>query len=128
MIDVQFEKIKLPVYIFSKIKRCLFQMLEIFDIMLQELKERITTLGIDLVVSESIKSFICERGYDKVYGARSLRRAITTIIEDLLSEAVLAGQCAPGDTVSIDLDDSGNPFAMNKSNQGIHMSDKTSIF
>lgn len=83
------------------------------------------SLGIGLEVSESIKDLVCRVGYDPIYGARPLRRAITSIIEDLLSEAVLAGDYKPGDTATIDLDASGNPFVANQSNRNIQLSDTT---
>ncbi|KAH7516882.1 hypothetical protein ACOSP7_000230 [Xanthoceras sorbifolium] len=104
------------------------QMLEILNLMLQEVKERLMSLGIGLEVSESIKSLVCQQGYDKTYGARPLRRAVTSIIEDLLSEAVLSGDYKPGDTAVIDLDASGNPFVANRSDRSVHLSDTTSIF
>ncbi|KAL5564729.1 hypothetical protein UlMin_027893 [Ulmus minor] len=99
------------------------QMLEIFNIMLKEVKGRLVSLGISLEVSESIKDFICQQGYNKTYGARPLRRAITSTIEDVLSEALLAGDFKPGDTAILDLDCNGNPCVTNKSNPRIHLSD-----
>lgn len=102
------------------------QMLEIFNIMLQEVKGRLISLGIGLEVSESIKDLICQQGYSEIYGARALRRAITSIIEDRLSEALLAGEYKPGDTAIVDLDDTGNPYVTNQSNPRIHLSDTTS--
>ncbi|PON97505.1 ClpA/B family [Trema orientale] len=104
------------------------QMHEIFNIMLQEVKGRLVSLGIGLEVSESVKDLICKQGYSEIYGARALRRAITSIIEDLLSEALLAGDYKPGDTAIIDLDDTGNPYVTNQSNPKLHLSDTTSIY
>lgn len=102
-------------------------MLEILNLMLQEVKERLLSLGIGLEVSESIKDLVCQQGYDKVYGARPLRRAVTQIIENPLSEAFLAGECKTGDTVIIDLDASGNPVITNQSDQSMHLSDTTRV-
>ncbi|KAI3455190.1 hypothetical protein Pfo_011853 [Paulownia fortunei] len=102
------------------------QMLEILDIMLHEVKERLTSLGIGLEVSEAIMDLICQQGYDRSYGARPLRRAVTLIIEDLVSESLLSGDYMPGDIAVIHLDDSGNPVVTNKSNQRIQLSDTTS--
>ncbi|KAK6147942.1 hypothetical protein DH2020_018854 [Rehmannia glutinosa] len=84
------------------------QMLEILDIMLHEVKERLTSLGIGLEVSEAIMDLICQQGYDRSYGARPLRRAVTQIIEDLVSESLLSGDYKPGDIALILLDDSGD--------------------
>lgn len=102
------------------------QMLEIVNLMLQEVKQRLMSLGMGLEVSQSVKDLICEQGYDRFYGARPLRRAITSIIEDPLSEALLAGGYKPGETVIIDLDATGNPFVRNGSDQSVHISN-TSI-
>ncbi|GFP84722.1 chaperone protein clpd chloroplastic [Phtheirospermum japonicum] len=85
------------------------QMLEILDIMLHEVKGRLTSLGIGLEVSEATMDLICQQGYDRSYGARPLRRAVTQIIEDLVSESLLSGDYKPGDIAVIHLDDSGNP-------------------
>lgn len=101
-------------------------MLEILDIMLKEVKGRLMSLGIGLEVSEAIMDLLCVQGYDQSYGARPLRRAVTRLIEDVISEAFLAGDFKPGDTVVVDVDDSGNPFAANKSNHCMHISNAES--
>uniref|UniRef100_A0A6N2L516 Clp R domain-containing protein n=1 Tax=Salix viminalis TaxID=40686 RepID=A0A6N2L516_SALVM len=102
------------------------QLLRILNLMLQEVKERLISLGIGLEVSESIKDLICQQGYDKFYGARPLRRAVTQVIENPLSEAFLAGEYKPGDTAFIDLDASGNPVVSNWSDRSMHLSDTSS--
>ncbi|MFQ6632693.1 hypothetical protein Gotur_009029 [Gossypium turneri] len=104
------------------------QMLEIVDLMLQEVKTRLMSLGIGLEVSESIKDLICEQGYDQTFGARPLRRAVTTIIEDPLSEALLAGEYKPGETAFIDLDASGNTVISSPSDKVITVSDTASTY
>ncbi|KAE8717451.1 Chaperone protein ClpD [Hibiscus syriacus] len=104
------------------------QMLEIVNLMLQEVKARLMALGIGLEVSDSIKDLVCERGYDKTFGARPLRRAVTALIEDPVSEAILAGEYKPGETVFLDIDASGNTIVSNRSDQKIIVSDAASIF
>ncbi|KAL0319013.1 UNVERIFIED_CONTAM: Chaperone protein ClpD2, chloroplastic [Sesamum angustifolium] len=101
-------------------------MLEILDIMLHEVKGRLATLGIGLEVSEAVMDLICQQGYDRSYGARPLRRAVTLLIEDLVSESLLSGDYKPGDIAVIHLDDSGNPVVTNRSNQRIQLSDTAS--
>lgn len=86
------------------------------------------SMGIGLEVSESIMDLVCRQGYDQIYGARPLRRAVTQLIENLLSEALLSGGYKPGDTAVVDVDSSGNPCVMNRSHRSIHLSDKTSLF
>ncbi|XP_010644048.1 chaperone protein ClpD, chloroplastic isoform X3 [Vitis vinifera] len=99
------------------------QMLEILNTMLQEVKERLSSLGIGMEVSVSVIDLLCQQGYDKNYGARPLRRAVTLIIEDPLSEALLTEEYQPGDIAVVDLDASGNPFVRKQSNRRIHLSD-----
>ncbi|KAI9381462.1 hypothetical protein POPTR_015G110000v4 [Populus trichocarpa] len=104
------------------------QTLQILNIMLQDVKERLISLGIGLEVSESIKDIVCQQGYDQFYGARPLRRAVTQIIENPLSEAFLAGDFKPGDTAFFDLDASGNPVVSHWSAMRMHLSETTSTF
>ncbi|XP_034679376.1 chaperone protein ClpD, chloroplastic isoform X2 [Vitis riparia] len=99
------------------------QILEILNTMLQEVKERLSSLGIGMEVSVSVIDLLCQQGYDKNYGARPLRRAVTLIIEDPLSEALLTEEYQPGDIAVVDLDASGNPFVRKQSNRRIHLSD-----
>ena len=101
-------------------------MLEILNIMLQEVKGRLLSLGIGLEVSDKIMDMVCEQGYDRSYGARPLRRAVTHLIEDVISEAILSGDYKPGDTVLVDLNDSGSPFVSHIGDQTIQLSDATS--
>ncbi|XWS51538.1 hypothetical protein CRYUN_Cryun12cG0184700 [Craigia yunnanensis] len=104
------------------------QMLEIVNLILQEVKARLMSLGIGLEVSESIKDLICQQGYDQTYGAGPLRRAVTSIVEDPLSEALLAGDYRPGEMAVMDLDASGNLIVTSRSEQNISLSDIASIF
>ena len=101
----------------------LFQMLEILSIMLQEVKGRLLSLGIGLKVSDKIMDMVCEQGYDRSYGARPLRRAVTHLVEDVISEAILSGDHKPGDTLLVDVNDSGSPFVSHVDDQAIQLSD-----
>ncbi|KAL6957451.1 hypothetical protein U1Q18_046448 [Sarracenia purpurea var. burkii] len=99
------------------------QMLEILNLMLLEVRGRLVSMGIGLEVSEATMDLICQRGFERSYGARPLRRTVTLIIEDPLSEAFLSGDYKPGDTAIIDLDDSGNPVVTNRSTRNVYFSD-----
>ncbi|CAJ1974732.1 unnamed protein product [Sphenostylis stenocarpa] len=99
------------------------QLLEILDLLLGDMKKRVLSLGIHVTISDAVKNLVCQQGYNPTYGARPLRRAITSLIEDPLSEAFLFGECKPGDTVLIDLDANGNPFVTNQLDQIINLSD-----
>ncbi|CAL9095845.1 unnamed protein product [Musa acuminata var. zebrina] len=101
------------------------QMLAILNIMLEQVKSRLSSLGIGLEVSDAIMNLVCEQGFDRNYGARPLRRAVTQIIEDVISEAILAGDYKPGDTLTLDVDGTGNPVVNQLPDQSIHWSDAT---
>ncbi len=62
-------------------------------------------MGITLKITDKVKSFVIEKGADKKFGARPLKRAIQNMIEDPLSEVLLKGECAEGDTVKAELKD-----------------------
>lgn len=98
-------------------------MLEILNMMLLEVRRRLVSLGIGLEVSEAVMNYICEQGYDRSYGARHLRRAVTHLVEDRLSDGFHSGLLKPGDTAIIDLDDSGKPVVRNQSRRNIELSD-----
>lgn len=74
----------------------------ISNLLLKELKQRVASqMEIQLKFGDAIKKLIFEKGYDKKYGARPLKRAIQTNIEDELAEAVLKGEIKRGDTVQV---------------------------
>jgi ATP-dependent Clp protease ATP-binding subunit ClpC len=104
------------------------QMLAILDIILQELKGKLLALGIGLEVSDAMKSLICQEGYDKSYGARPLRRAVTQLMEDVISEAILFGEYKPGDTILVDTNKEGKPCLSRLNQQIIQVSDPTRTF
>ncbi|GKA48043.1 chaperone protein ClpD, chloroplastic [Tanacetum coccineum] len=79
--------------------------------MMEEVKKRLVSFGIKLEVSTPVMERICEQGFDRSYDARPLRRALTLIIEDPLSESLLIGEFERGNTAVIDLDESGYPLS-----------------
>lgn len=103
------------------------QMLEILNMMLEEVKKRLVSFGINLEVSVPVMELICEQGFDRSYGARPLRRALTLIIEDPLSESLLSGEFEHGDTAVIEIDGSGNPVVNNKSRRNVYLSDTSAL-
>ncbi len=74
----------------------------IIDIELKKLYKRIEGLGYTLKLSKKAKDFIAEKGFDKQFGARPLKRAIQKYIEDALAEQIVTAQLASGDTISLD--------------------------
>jgi len=77
----------------------------ITDIQLAHLRARLNSQNLKLEVSEDVLDKLAEIGYDPVYGARPLKRAIRQWIENPLAEALLAGEYAPDDTVQLRLKD-----------------------
>ena len=75
------------------------QTLEIVKRMLEKVKNRLTERGISLTVSAEAEKQLASDGFDPVYGARPLRRAIQHQIEDGLSEEILSGRIVIGDSV-----------------------------
>jgi ATP-dependent Clp protease ATP-binding subunit ClpC len=75
----------------------------IIDIELEKLLKRISELGYTLKLSKKSKSFIAEKGFDKQYGARPLKRAIQKYVEDALAEEIIKSNAHEGDTISLDV-------------------------
>lgn len=79
-------------------------MKKIVSLMCNELTERVKNqLGIKLTIRDSVKKFIVEKGTDKKYGARPLRRALQNELEDKLAEAILNGEVKAGTDVIVSI-------------------------
>ena len=74
-------------------------LVKIIDIELEGLYKRVENIGYKLVIEEEAKQFIAKKGYDIQYGARPLKRAIQTHVEDLLSDIILGSEIKEGDTI-----------------------------
>ena len=75
-------------------------MKQIVTLMCREFTKRVKEqMSIKLTIRESAKKFIVEKGTDAKYGARPLRRAMQTELEDKLAEAILSGEVKEGDRV-----------------------------
>ena len=77
-------------------------MFEIAGIFIKDLQKRVLIQGIELEITECAKWIIVERGYDKEYGARNLKRCIQKLLEDRLSEEILLENIKSGDSVLVD--------------------------
>ena len=73
----------------------------IASLMLNDVKTRINALGITVAFDESVAATVAAEGFDPVYGARPLRRAIVRMVEDAFSGAMLEGQIKTGDSILI---------------------------
>ncbi len=75
---------------------------KIVDIELRGLTKRVEQIGYKLDVTDEAKTFVAEKGYDVQFGARPLKRAIQSYIEDYLSELIVNGNLQPGQTITVD--------------------------
>jgi ATP-dependent Clp protease ATP-binding subunit ClpC len=78
---------------------------QIVDLMLREVWQELAEKAVKMEVTDAAKNLLGEKGYDPVFGARPLRRAIQDLVEDPLSEAFLRGDFGTGDTVLVDVED-----------------------
>ena len=81
---------------------------KIIDIELEKLLSRILKLGYTLELSDEAKDYIVDKGFDKQYGARPLKRAIQKYIEDALAEEIVNANLQQDDTIYMDLDKKSN--------------------
>lgn len=78
----------------------------IISIELDKLYSRVKDLGYQLQVTDKAKEFIAEKGFDKQFGARPLKRAIQKYVEDPLAEQIITAKISEGDQIVIDIDES----------------------
>jgi len=77
---------------------------DITKIMLKQFAKRVKNqMDMELCIADDVVDFISDKGFDKDYGARPIRRALQTELEDVLAEAVLMGDISIGDTVDVSL-------------------------
>ena len=85
---------------------------KIIDLELSSLYDRIGTLGYTLVLTEEAKKFVASKGYDVQFGARPLKRAIQTYIENEIAEILLGSNLQSGSTVTVGLDSENQKLVM----------------
>ena len=86
--------------------------LTIIDLELQKLYNRIESLGYHLQITDAAKEYLSEKGYDRQYGARPLRRSIQTYLETPISEEIVEGRVNAGDTIVALLDEETNKIIL----------------
>ena len=77
----------------------------IIEIELKKLYARVAELGYQLNLSDTAKAFIAEKGFDRQFGARPLKRAIQKYVEDALAEEIITSKIASGDEIYMDLEE-----------------------
>ena len=77
----------------------------IIEIELKKLYVRVAELGYTLNLSDAAKAYISEKGFDKQFGARPLKRAIQKYVEDALAEEIITSKISSGDVIFMDLEE-----------------------
>ena len=86
------------------------QIQEIVDLMVKEVENRLSEHQVTISLTDEAKRWLAEQGFDQVFGARPLRRAIQRYIENPLSKRILAGEFGAGDHVMVDAEESELTF------------------
>jgi ATP-dependent Clp protease ATP-binding subunit ClpC len=90
------------------------QLSSIVELVVKDLQGRLADRKLSIELTEKAKSWLVKEGYDPVYGARPLRRAVERYVESPLSAKILQGEFSEGDTVIVDLGDEGLTFSVKK--------------
>ncbi|TFC94773.1 MULTISPECIES: AAA family ATPase [Cryobacterium] len=85
---------------------------QIVGLMVDRLEKRLVERRLELGVTPDARTWLAERGYDPIYGARPLRRLMQTEIDDRLATAILSGAVRDGDTVRVDLAPDGDSLSV----------------
>lgn len=80
---------------------------QIVDIFANDLAKRLEALNLAVTVDDGARDFLLKEGYSEEYGARLLKRVMTKLVEDKLSEAILTGKISRGDRVLVTADAEG---------------------
>jgi ATP-dependent Clp protease ATP-binding subunit ClpC len=83
------------------------EIVQIVDLMVAKVDERLKEKDMGLVLTDSAKALLAEKGYDPLLGARPLRRTIQRELEDQLSEKLLFGELLPGNLVVVSVEGEG---------------------
>ena len=87
------------------------QLRQIVEMMVKDLQKRLAERKLTLEITEKAKSWLAKVGFDPIYGARPLRRAVERYVENPMSSKILAGEFEDGDTIIVDLVDENLTFA-----------------
>jgi ATP-dependent Clp protease ATP-binding subunit ClpB len=79
------------------------QIVDIVDIFFKEIANKVASREIKLSMSDNVKEYIANAGFDETYGARPLKRALYEIVEDRLADLILEGKISEGSSVHFDM-------------------------
>jgi ATP-dependent Clp protease ATP-binding subunit ClpC len=85
---------------------------QIIEIELKKLYARVKELGYNLTLSDAAKAYIAEKGFDKQFGARPLKRAIQKYVEDALAEEIITSKIGSGDEIYMDIVDGADELTV----------------
>jgi ATP-dependent Clp protease ATP-binding subunit ClpC len=88
------------------------ELLQIVDLEIEKVIERVRTKDIQLILDEKAKEFLIEKGYDPAYGARPMRRAVEHYLEDPLAEEILRAHLKAGDIAKVTSDGNALQFSV----------------
>jgi ATP-dependent Clp protease ATP-binding subunit ClpC len=77
---------------------------QVIELLIADTAQRLAQQAIDLQVTEAARSLLVAQGYEPMYGARSLRRAVERLLDDLLAEAILHGDLSPDERAVVDVE------------------------
>ena len=93
---------------------------DIADIELRKVHELLEEHFMEIEVTDAVKDYLARKGYSRDFGARPLRRAIQSEVEDVLSENLLSNDFQPGDVILVDTDENGEKIVMSvKERRGV---------
>ena len=81
------------------------EIMQIIDIMINQVLERLKEKNIKVEIKEEVKKLIAKKGTDKSFGARPLRRTIQNLLEDTLAEGILDGKISTNQVSTIDVEE-----------------------
>ena len=84
---------------------------QIVNLLVGEVRNRLEDLGIGIEMSDDAKDWLAKEGFDPLYGARPLRRAVQRYVENPLSNRILAGEFKEGDVVQVEATPEGITYA-----------------
>ncbi len=90
------------------------QLRSIVDLLVEDLQKRLADRKLEIELTEGAKSWLVKEGYDPIYGARPLRRAIERYVENPLSTKLLRGEFSQGDRIIVDLGEAGLTFSVGR--------------
>ena len=91
----------------------------IADIQIDYLRQRLQERDMAIELSDAALDLIADAGYDPVYGARPLKRAIQQQLENPLAQGILGGEFGPGDLIKVDVENGAISFSRHKIDPGV---------